>query len=1023
MILNFRQGIVRAPTNVLQPTVTGIDLIIANNRPLEVTMANGSSEYFHVESEDVLGAWSLVSSPTARWLYLDLDTVTAVRTFGSTLYDMVVAGSAPSTPADDQHWFNTTDNKMYRYVSLTGTWIEVIRIFLAKYQNGVITMYQAAGTSQVNLIGSIRSGRVLYDGTGTAIRTSAGSFITTETDFNTYGGLSNTVRMESDVTLVKANQNIPAFSVVAIKSHGNGLYPTIELADYADVDTTILAICAEAVTTGSVVSIVTRGLITNPSWDWEAASVPAGSRLWVGTGAQKGTLVSVDPGVLLPATQKKPAVAKVLSPSQVLFQQSFEAAGLQGPPGPPGVGTSPATTAAQGTVRLTTAPSNPADPIAVSATDPRLSDSRTPLAHGHDAVDIATAAFGPYGLSNVQQILENLHNAKLNLTGGTLTGPLTLPGNPTTNLHAAPKQYVDTEITAKAVLKTGSTMTNYLTLHANPLMPLHAVPKQYVDAAVATVSNPSLGGVFITDVNPQTSGYVGNKVVTNGALDSFDTTTLNLEVQVAAISGPSSLVPSVDVNGTAVTNFVLINGIWEGSVNITITGSGSITATHGDGATFVTTATVTVGPIASNAVFAGAGNVYSGAGALSSLKAGVSVNLTVTFDQQVSQIEIMTGTGTENALTPQIVSVAPVAGVGLPATYTYTITGVVANNGNVAVNRSVNVRGYASGIWGQTYNTVANRNVGIYPAAINELHFVSCDNLHPTVNVSGVVYPGVQQALKGSESATVSVSILNANGISFTSATGELTITNPTTIEASKTVTRASGTYNVSTPNFNVQAVRSANNAVTTASHVINIADADPVISITLPAARLRSGGNNSTQPQDHVITVGSTQQLLNAPSLTAPMGTWQGAGFIDAGGATSWTRNLRVHDNDTKGTYSFSSLTATNLAGKVVTTITGSANYTIGGFVLRKCYFSPFTETTTLGTYVTDTSKLIADDFDGIDMTYQASLTNGVRVYTIVSGPPYVVNPTSNILYWADTVAVNNNTTGLAFIEIEETV
>lgn len=34
----------------------------------------------------------------------------------------------------------------------------------------------------------------------------------------------------------------------------------------------------------------------------------------------------------------------------------------------------------------------------------------------------------------------------LTLAGGTVTGPITLPGNPVKDLHAAPKQYVDAKI-------------------------------------------------------------------------------------------------------------------------------------------------------------------------------------------------------------------------------------------------------------------------------------------------------------------------------------------------------------------------------------------------------------------------------------------------------------------------------------------------------------------------------------------------------------------------------------------------
>lgn len=88
----------------------------------------------------------------------------------------------------------------------------------------------------------------------------------------------------------------------------------------------------------------------------------------------------------------------------------------------------------------------------------------------------------------------------LPLTGGTLTGPLVLPGPPTTNLQATDKLYVDTGDTTNAaaaaaantnantrVLKAGDTMTGFLTLNADPTTALKAATKQYVDAGDAAV--------------------------------------------------------------------------------------------------------------------------------------------------------------------------------------------------------------------------------------------------------------------------------------------------------------------------------------------------------------------------------------------------------------------------------------------------------------------------------------------------------------------------------------------------------
>lgn len=90
-------------------------------------------------------------------------------------------------------------------------------------------------------------------------------------------------------------------------------------------------------------------------------------------------------------------------------------------------------------------------------------------------------------------ILPDLYNTKVNKAGDTMTGHLTLTGNPIINLDAATKQYVDasdTQVLATVrsgfLALSGGTMTGHLTLTGNPVDALNAATKQYVDAAVGT---------------------------------------------------------------------------------------------------------------------------------------------------------------------------------------------------------------------------------------------------------------------------------------------------------------------------------------------------------------------------------------------------------------------------------------------------------------------------------------------------------------------------------------------------------
>ena len=98
--------------------------------------------------------------------------------------------------------------------------------------------------------------------------------------------------------------------------------------------------------------------------------------------------------------------------------------------------------------------------------------------------------------------------------GDAMTGFLTLNADPTANLQAATKQYVDAEtIRATAVESTkvnraGDTLTGFLTLNADPTANLQAATKQYVDAettrataAEATKVNRSGGDTMQTAGN------------------------------------------------------------------------------------------------------------------------------------------------------------------------------------------------------------------------------------------------------------------------------------------------------------------------------------------------------------------------------------------------------------------------------------------------------------------------------------------------------------------------------------------
>lgn len=83
----------------------------------------------------------------------------------------------------------------------------------------------------------------------------------------------------------------------------------------------------------------------------------------------------------------------------------------------------------------------------------------------------------------------------LPLSGGTMTGPLALSGDPVSSLQATSKSYVDTQL-GSALTKNGGTLVGALTLVGDPVAPLQAATKSYVDNQ-ASSALPKAGGALV----------------------------------------------------------------------------------------------------------------------------------------------------------------------------------------------------------------------------------------------------------------------------------------------------------------------------------------------------------------------------------------------------------------------------------------------------------------------------------------------------------------------------------------------
>lgn len=104
--------------------------------------------------------------------------------------------------------------------------------------------------------------------------------------------------------------------------------------------------------------------------------------------------------------------------------------------------------------------------------------------------------------------------AKINRSGDTMTGDLSLYRDPIADSHAVTKKYTDTKYTeavALSVQKSGSTMTGSLILNSAPTTDNMASTKKYVDDQIATAKSGALTfSGFISTSEPTSDVREGN---------------------------------------------------------------------------------------------------------------------------------------------------------------------------------------------------------------------------------------------------------------------------------------------------------------------------------------------------------------------------------------------------------------------------------------------------------------------------------------------------------------------------------
>ena len=464
---------------------------------------------------------------------------------------------------------------------------------------------------------------------------------------------------------------------------------------------------------------------------------------------------------------------------------------------------------------------------------------------------------------------------------------------------------------------------------------------------VSAGSSPSSdgldGGVWISDIDPTGSGNVGDKVFSSdgNVLNYCLTDTSALTVSVLALPGHTNYRPVVTINDVSVSLSEGANQpLWVGTYDIEYDfADASITVIHEDGARWSAVIDADTPAVIQTATFV---NGYPSG--QTELKAGDTFDVSIVTDLAVDRIEF---SGSSYAPVPETFTVS--------ASTNHVVTVDISNQGNTTQDLGFRIRvRKPSGSWSDYFlSTSQGTTDGVYRVKLN--------NTYPTISFGSITYPGGQQAIKSAESATVNHTITDASAYSYSdNGTGQLTITAQTTYQPAKNVDQLNpATYNISSPNFRVSANRPGNDATTVNTTTVWIAAVAPTLSVGA-TSRLRSGGNDGTTAQNHIITINSNQRLLSAPTLVKDTGgTWLGVGFSWTAPATSFIRSLQVHDNDAKGTYNWGAISGTGLAGLTQTVNTGAPQYILGGFVVRTLSIVPFGWQSIMNVEVSDYTKL----------------------------------------------------------------
>lgn len=311
MFVSFRNGVVLyqyTGGNPNQPSFlsktsggTYYVSLLTNDKDFAASFSHNQAEYLKTFYNNVNNAWGPFNDVNTHYLYIDIDTLTAEVTYGSTLVAPMYGNSLPVAPTTDQNFFDVINSRALVWNG--SSWIPKIRVFVGEVDSSTVTPYIGTVTGSYS---PYTSGPIIYSGTGRGILKHDKTFLTLSEKFFIDNIAFGSSSFEQASIPVKAGNNLAANRFVKINHDSTLIY-----AEPSDVGVNLIFVLTEPLDIGEVTYLCVGGVIQNNTWNWNNA----GLDLYVG---ENGVISLTDPSISNNLLPSKPPIGKTLSSTSII---------------------------------------------------------------------------------------------------------------------------------------------------------------------------------------------------------------------------------------------------------------------------------------------------------------------------------------------------------------------------------------------------------------------------------------------------------------------------------------------------------------------------------------------------------------------------------------------------------------------------------------------------------------------------------------------------------------------------------